>query len=214
MSLLPSLTTDSIVQAAEWLKKGYLLTYPTESVWGIGCDPFNERAVKQLLAIKQRPVAKGMIVVTDSATRIAPLLALLQLERRQDILDSWTVSSNAITKQAHTWLLPLPDALEIPIPPWITGAHNSVAVRVIAHPLIQKLCREVVSTSNPYGFIVSTSCNPSGQSPAVSLKEAQHYFAHSTPEQGVNPVTYLQGEVIGYSLPSQIRDALTGSIIR
>ena len=63
-------TTDTVKQAAEWLQAGKLLAYPTESVWGIGCDPFNELAVQQLLAIKQRPIDKGMIVVTDRAVRI------------------------------------------------------------------------------------------------------------------------------------------------
>lgn len=206
MSLSPSLTTESIVQAAAWLKKGYLLTYPTESVWGIGCDPFNELAVKQLLAIKQRPAAKGMIVVADSATRIAPLLALLPSEHRQDILDSWKMSSNTLNKQAHTWLLPLPDMLEIPIPPWITGEHNSVAVRVIAHPLIQQLCAKMVSASNPYGFIISTSCNPSDQLPAATFTDAYGYFGES--------IAYLKGETLGYTSPSQIHDSSTGLIIR
>lgn len=130
----PSVTSAPI-QAAHWLKAGQLLAYPTESVWGIGCDPFNESAVAQLLAIKQRPIDKGMIVITDSVARIAPLLATLTIEQRQPILESWQVSSDQLAAQAQTWLLPLSNTLSLPIPSWITGAHNSVAVRVIAHPL-------------------------------------------------------------------------------
>lgn len=205
------LTTESVTQAAQWLKGGHLLVYPTESVWGIGCDPFNEEGVQQLLSIKQRPIDKGMIVVTDSAARIAPLLEGLNTEQRQTIIDSWSISPNAIGQQAHTWLLPLPEQLEITIPAWITGAHNSVAVRVIAHPLIQQLCAQVASVSNPYGFIVSTSCNLSGQPPALSLKQGQQYFKNS---EFAEQVAYLQGETLGYELPSQIHDALTGQVIR
>ncbi len=205
------LTTDSITQAVQWLSTGKLLAYPTESVWGIGCDAFNEEAVQQLLSIKQRPINKGMIVVTDSAARIAPLLEDLSAAQRQTILDSWHISPNTVAQQAHTWLLPLSQQITIPIPSWISGAHNSVAVRVIAHPLVQQLCAQVVSAGNPYGFIVSTSCNPSGQPPALSLQQAQGYFEHS---EFSEQVTYLQGDTLGYELPSQIHDALTGQVIR
>lgn len=220
------LTTKSITQAAQWLRAGQLLAYPTESVWGIGCDAFNQLAVQQLLTIKQRPVDKGMIVVTDSVARIAPLLECLNAKQRKTVLDSWHTAPNTVEQQAHTWLLPLPQlpqslsqslspplykTLAVPIPAWISGAHNSVAVRVIAHPLIQKLCAQVVSDSNPYGFIVSTSCNLSSQTPALSLAQAQAYFTSSEYSEQVG---YLQGNTLGYQLPSQIGDALTGQIIR
>ncbi|HSP85278.1 MAG TPA: Sua5/YciO/YrdC/YwlC family protein [Psychrobacter sp.] len=214
MSLSSPLITDSVIQASHWLQKGQLLVYPTESVWGIGCDPFNQQAVMQLLTIKQRPIEKGMIVVTDSPSRITALLDGLSIAQRQNVLDSWqTDSINGTAKQAHTWLLPISHNLPISIPSWITGAHDSVAVRVIDHPLVKQLCAHMVSASNPYGFVVSTSCNPSGQSPALSLSEAQRYFL-SDNENSNECVGYLKGETLGYQLPSQIGDALTGQIIR
>ena len=231
MSTSKPLITDSVVEAARWLQQGQLLAYPTESVWGIGCDPFNQQAVQQLLAIKQRPIEKGMIVVTDSASRLTALLDYLSDEQRQLVLDSWRndFNSDAETKQAHTWLLPLAPNLPVAIPAWITGAHNSVAVRVIDHPLVQQLCQQVVSVHNPYGFVVSTSCNPSGQPPALSLAEAKAYFLNSDRADSFNgnenhklsanisenqQVGYLKGETLGYQLPSQISDALTGQVIR
>lgn len=214
MSLSVPLITDSVIQAAHWLKKGQLLAYPTESVWGIGCDPFNQQAVMQLLTIKQRPIEKGMIVVTDSTSRLTALLEVLTAVERQTVLDSWQDDSiNATAKQAHTWLLPIAENLPVTIPPWITGAHDSVAVRVINHPLIKQLCAQVVSESNPYGFVVSTSCNPSGEPPAISLSEAQSYFLNDRLHLNKD-VGYLKGETLGYQLPSQIGDALTGQIIR
>ncbi len=208
--MLPSqpVTTDSVAQATSWLQKGQLLAYPTESVWGIGCDPFNQTAVQQLLAIKQRPQAKGMIVVTDNAARITTLLECLSAKQRKAVLDSWYRVNQ---RQAYTWLLPIPESLAAPIPSWITGAHNSIAVRVIAHPLIQQLCAQMVSVTNPYGFIISTSCNPSNQPPARSLVEAQRYFLNRDCAEQVH---YLKGETLGYRLPSQICNALTGQVIR
>lgn len=214
MSLSIPFITDSVIQAAHWLKQGQLLAYPTESVWGIGCDPFNQQAVMQLLTIKQRPIEKGMIVVTDSPSRLTALLEGLTAVERQTVLDSWQADSiNATAKQAHTWLLPISQNLPITIPLWVTGAHDSVAVRVIDHPLIKQLCAQMVSVSNPYGFIVSTSCNPSGQSPARSFNEAKTYFLDDYISLNES-VGYLKGETLGYQLPSQIGDALTGQIIR
>lgn len=212
-SLSTSFTTNATSQAAQWLQAGYLLAYPTESVWGIGCDPFNPSAVQQLLAIKQRSVDKGLIVITDSAYRIEPLLSSLSAKQRQVVLNSWQVSFNANAQQAHTWLLPLNTSLIAPIPSLITGAHDSVAVRIIAHPLIQQLCAELVTVDNPYGFMVSTSCNPSGQPPALTLQQAQSYFISSSNAFSEN-VRYLLGETLAYQLPSQISDALTGEVIR
>ncbi|MGM8898213.1 MULTISPECIES: Sua5/YciO/YrdC/YwlC family protein [unclassified Psychrobacter] len=208
-------TTNSVIQAADWLKEGKLLAYPTESVWGIGCDPFNQMAVQQLLAMKQRPIHKGMIVVTDDVHRIAPLLDDLNDSQRQTVLESWRMHPEAILKQAHTWLLPLSKQITVPIPSWITGEHDSVAVRIIAHPLVQQLCTQMVSPDNPYGFIVSTSCNPSGKPPALTLIQAQAYFLNDNEHSNLDrQVHYLTGDTLGYKLPSQIGDALTGKIIR
>ncbi len=211
MSTSKALITDSVIEAAHWLQQGQLLAYPTESVWGIGCDPFNQQAVEQLLAIKQRPLEKGMIVVTDSVSRLKMLLNSLNEDQRQQVLVSWRndTDSDVNSKQAHTWLLPLSENLPVSIPAWITGAHHSAAVRVIDHPLVQQLCRQVVSVHNPYGFVVSTSCNPSGQPPALTLSQAQAYFSNSNEQVG-----YLKGETLGYLLPSQISDARTGQVIR
>ena len=206
------LITDSTVQAAHWLKEGQLLVYPTESVWGIGCDAYDKEAVQRILEIKQRPQAKGMIVITDSVERLASLLSSLTDEQRAPILKSWQADSGHNNdddlhyKQAHTWLLPIPQTLATTIPPWITGQHQTVAVRVIAHPVIRQLCEQLVSANNPFGLLVSTSCNPSGQLPAVTFNDAYAYFGEQ--------VSYLKAETLGYTLPSQIRDATTGLIIR
>ena len=204
-----SFITDSVVQAAQWLKKGELLAYPTESVWGIGCDAYDKAAVQRILDIKQRPQAKGMIVIADSVERLAPLLDALEYSQRQQVIKSWQADNDNIAlqcKQAHTWLLPIPSTLTTTVPPWITGQHQTVAVRVIAHPIIRQLCQQMVSPHNPFGLLVSTSCNPSGHQPASTLDEAYAYFGEQ--------ISYLNAETLGYTLPSQIRDATTGLIVR
>ena len=203
------LITDSPTLAAQWLKEGKLLAYPTESVWGIGCDAYDEAAVQRILDIKQRPQAKGMIVITDSVERLTPLLSALTDEQRATITKSWqtdSASDDLHDKQAQTWLLPVPQTLAIAIPTWVTGQHQSIAVRVIAHPVIRQLCQQLVSAHNPFGLLVSTSCNPSGHPPASTFEAAYAYFGEQ--------IGYLQAETLGYTSPSQIRDATTGLVIR
>ena len=207
-----------VEQAAKWLQQGGLLAYPTESVWGIGCDPFNHTAVQTLLTLKSRPIEKGVIVITDDICRIEPFMKVLTAKQRQQLASTWQPNSctngsslSQHEQQAHTWLLPIPDDLPIAIPTWITGKHTNVAVRVIAHPLIQQLCRQMISPNNPYGFIVSTSCNPTSKPPAIDLEQAVAYFSNN---ELANHICYLQGETLGYILPSQIGDISTGKIIR
>ena len=209
-------SAQSLDQAAVWLQQGHVLAYPTEAVWGIGCDPFNRPAVSALLALKDRPVEKGLIVLTPSANEIAPFLTDLPAEQREKILTSWQAAGASDTptnpqdtrqRQANTWLLPVPAGIDIP--DWLTGGRASLAVRVIApHTAIAALCAHIaaINPANPYGFLVSTSCNPSGAVPATSLADAQAYFGDA--------IGYLDAPTLGYTQPSQIRDAVTGALVR
>jgi L-threonylcarbamoyladenylate synthase len=199
-------TQQDIPAICELIAQGQLLAYPTEAVWGIGCDPFNEAAVHEILGIKQRPIEKGMIVVTASPQLIQPFLAPLASEIQQAILTSWQQTTT--TDQAHTWLLPIPTNLPQSIPDWVTGGRDTLAVRVINHPDIAAVCQALADTqpNNPYGFLISTSCNPSGGTPATNLAQAQAYFG--------DRIGYLVGDTLGYTQPSQIHDALSGNLVR
>ena len=61
-------------QAVDALRRGGLVAYPTEAVWGLGCDPFDEAAVLRLLALKQREVAKGPAAIDAELARLAPVV--------------------------------------------------------------------------------------------------------------------------------------------
>ena len=197
-------TEQQLAVVSDFLQQGHLLAYPTEAVWGIGCDPFNQQAVARVLAIKHRPIEKGMIVVTADECYIQAFLQPLAKDTQQQISQSWRAGGN----QATTWLLPIPHALQDKIPSWITGGRDTLAIRVIRHPLVAALCETLanIDHNNPFGFLVSTSCNPSGLLPATTLDEATQYFT--------DRIGYLQGETLGFSEPSQIKDALTGAIVR
>ena len=96
--------TTSVAEAAQCLKQGHVLAYPTEAVWGLGCDPFNEQAFLEILRLKQRPIEKGVILLAAQIAQVEPLLKPLTAEMRQQVIDSW--SHRSPTERATTWLLP------------------------------------------------------------------------------------------------------------
>lgn len=182
------------LEASEILNMGEVLAYPTEAVWGLGCDPMNKDAFYKILKLKQRPIEKGVILLASHISQVEPLFENISQEIQQRIIESWAAKSPS--ERATTWLLPANNF----IPEWIKGNHLSVAVRVTQHPL----CREICNQFN--NFIVSTSANPAGETPAKNWQEAQAYFA--------NNVHYLNGEIGKCTEPSQIIDAVTGKFIR
>ncbi|SPL71789.1 Sua5/YciO/YrdC/YwlC family protein [Acinetobacter stercoris] len=186
--------TTSVAEAAECLKQGKVLAYPTEGVWGLGCDPYNEAAFLEILKLKQRPIEKGVILLAGQLAQVEHLLNNLNPEIREQVIATW--AHHSPTQRATTWLLPADST----IPVWIKGKHSQVAVRVTNHPLCTALCNAF------NGFIVSTSANPAGLEPARSLQEANHYFG--------SELNYLNGDLGLSQQPSKIIDAISGHIIR
>ena len=96
--------TNSIAEAADCLKQGQVLAYPTEAVWGLGCDPFNQQAFQDILELKHRPVEKGVILLAGHLEQVEHLLQNLESNLRNQVIASW--SNRQETERATTWLLP------------------------------------------------------------------------------------------------------------
>lgn len=120
----------SLDSAVATLTQGGVIAYPTEAVWGLGCDPRQQAAVLRLLEIKRRPVDKGVIVVAASVDVLHAWVDMdaLAPARRQEVLASWP--------GPHTWILPI----TAQAPRWVTGTHDGLAVRISAHPVVAALC--------------------------------------------------------------------------
>lgn len=177
--------------AVALLREGGVLAYPTEGVWGLGCDPMSQPAVMRLLAIKQRSVDKGLILIAAELAQLAPLLDwdALPAARQAAVLGSWP--------GANTWIVPAsPQA-----PRWVTGVHSGIAVRVTAHPQVIALCQAFG------GPLVSTSANLAGE-PSVRRFEDLDLRLLARVD-GV-----LEGRTGGLDRPSVIRDAGTGQVLR
>jgi L-threonylcarbamoyladenylate synthase len=177
-----------IQQAARVVAHGGVIAYPTEAVWGLGCDPWDGEAVERLLALKSRPVHKGLILVAAAIEQFDFLL--------EDLPEIWVARLAGSWPGPNTWLVPHQNRL----PEWISGQHNSVALRVSDHPLVRALCRMT-------GPLVSTSANPAGRPSARSRLRVEQYFPRQLD-------MVLGGNLGGRRNPSLIRDLISGDVVR
>jgi L-threonylcarbamoyladenylate synthase len=173
---------------AAHLKRGGLIAYPTESCYGLGCDPDNRSAVLRLLKLKQRPQHKGLILIASSYRQVARYLQPLTLAQQQQL--------KAAGAQAITYLMPVLHSA----PRWLRGSHDTLAIRLTAHQQAAQLCRGVNSA------LVSTSANRSGQRPAKTYAQCRHLFGRK--------VWVLTGRVGKRKRPSTIAIWADGKIVR
>lgn len=186
---MTAVNRQHLERAVRVLRAGGVIAYPTEGVWGLGCDPFNAGAVERILRLKGRSPGKGLILVAGDVAQVRPLLARVPLARRTELLASWP--------GPVTWIVPVGDEM----PRWITGKHDSVAIRVSDHAQLATLCRLFG------GPIVSTSANLQGRPAARSALAVRRYFRGA--------IDYLlPGELGGRRGATAIREALSGRIVR
>lgn len=176
-------------QAARALQQGGVIAYPTEAVYGLGCDPLNDTAVYRLLALKQRSPRHGLILVAAEHEQLLDYLEPPDARVMARVLASWP--------GPQTWVLPA----AAHCPPWLTGEHDSIAVRVSDHPLVRKLCETAGMA------IVSTSANRRGHPPARTALGCRMRF-------GPQLDLVVPGPTGGLIRPTAIRDAISGDLIR
>ena len=181
----------TVEQGIAALRRGGVIAYPTEAVWGLGCDPFDPAAVQRLFEIKQRPQAKGLILIAATLAQLDDLVDFdaLPRERRDAVLASWP--------GPHTWTVPA----SARVPERIRGDHATLAVRVTAHPVAAALCA---------GFgapIVSTSANLAGEPPPRQRADLDPRVTLAL--DGV-----VDGDTGGLERPTPIRDAHSGHPLR
>ncbi len=177
------------IRATRALREGGLIAYPTEAVYGLGCDPFNPDAVAHLRYLKRRPTDKGLLLIASDLEQISPLIGPINHPRWQAITSHWP--------GPITWVLPSSDA----VPPWLSAADGSIAIRVTRHPIASALCRAFQSP------IVSTSANHRGANPARTALAVRKQFGRAV-------MTIVSGPVGGNEHPSAIYRASDGACLR
>ncbi len=176
-------------KAVRVIKHGGIAAYPTESVYGLGCDPKNGSAVHRLLWLKQRSVDKGLILIASSVQQLKPYLAEFGEEYMERALATWPGPT--------TWIVPASERT----PQWLRGEHKTIAVRVTSHPLASKLCQQFK------GPIVSTSANRTSEPVIKQAEGVSQVF-------GDNVDYILEGETGDLERPTEIRDVMTNEVIR
>ncbi|MCL5260372.1 MAG: L-threonylcarbamoyladenylate synthase [Gammaproteobacteria bacterium] len=183
------MASKAINTAIKVLQSGGIIAYPTEAVFGLGCDPANQAAVERLLQLKKRKASKGLILIAASWDQVKCYTKKVAPETLQEVLKTWP--------GPFTWVFPSSKKT----PKWITGDHDSVAIRVSAHPVVQALCNEF------NGAIVSTSANIADHLPAKTIPDLLQQFPC-----GIDFI--VPGNIGKEAKPTQIRDVKTRSLIR
>ena len=182
---------NSIDDIIAILKNGGVIAYPTEAVFGLGCDPNHENALKKIHTLKSRPKGMGLIIIASHFEMLLPYIELDKItdDRLREIRASWP--------GPYTWVFPAKPGFS----DWLYGKNQTLAVRITAHPLARLLC-------DTYGTpIVSTSANLHLLPPAKTTEEVFAYFGSQIDE-------IIPGRLGGLTKPTEIRDALTGKVIR
>lgn len=180
---------EGILSAIHCIQQGGVLAYPTEAVFGLGCNPADLDAVQRILTLKQRPADKGLILIAADLSQLQPYLLPQDAALQARILPTWP--------GPVTWLLPVrPEVSAL-----IRGNHDTLAVRVTAHPVCRELCQQL---GHP---LISTSANLSDQPPARSAQEVWQQF-------GQQLDCILDAPLGEQDQPTEIRHGLTGEIVR
>ena len=181
----------SIAAAVSALRAGGVVAYPTEAVYGLGCDPHNEAAVIRVFQLKRRPATQGVLLIAANFAQVEKYIDLagVPVGALERVRASWP--------GPHTWVFPRARQT----PAWLTGAHSGIAVRVTAHAPAAHLCRAFGDA------IVSTSANRHGEEPA---RRAEQVHAAFGDELGY----ILDGPTGGLERPTPIRDAISGDQLR
>ena len=177
---------EACIQAVQ---RGGVIAYPTEAVYGLGCDPAQLAAVQRVLTLKQRPAHKGLILIAADFDQLAPYLLPLDSVTHARVMATWP--------GAVTWILPA----QPHVSPLIRGEHDTLAVRVSAHPTCRALCLRL---GHP---LISTSANLSTLRPARDAQAVAAQFG--TLLDGI-----VDAPVGGQAQPTEIRQGLTGEIVR
>ncbi len=181
---------EIIKQAAEVLKRGGIILYPTDTVWGIGCDATNPEAVERIYALKERTDKHSMLVLMES-----PTMAARYLNKIPDV--AWDLME--MNDKPLTLILPNATGVAANLLP----GEKTLGVRIPAHEFCVKLIRRL---GRP---LVSTSANISGQPPAKTLREVDPKITQGVdmaiPEQYEGKPTRQPSSIISLGEGGQVK---------
>jgi len=175
--------------AVDKLRAGHVIAYPTEAVFGLGCDPANESAVRSLLLMKNRHESAGLVLIASRFSQLKSWVASVDGTMIERAMQTWP--------GPVTWLFPRADN----VPDYVAGQHSTIAVRITAHGPSRALCDAFG------GALISTSANHTTAEPARTATQVDAYF-------GSRLAGILAGDLGDGEKPSEIRDLVSGKVTR
>ena len=171
-----------------YLKQGGVIAYPTESCYGLGCDPKNKYAVEKILRLKKRARSKGFILISSKINHLYSYMQDLSELQKKEMMNKWP--------GPHTWLVPASNYC----PSWLRGASHNIALRL---PKVKSTLNLLNSISFP---ITSTSANLSHKQSIKTLRACKNLFK--------NNVKIIEGNIGSEKKPTTIQDFISNEIIR
>jgi len=172
-----------ILKCKELLLQGKILLYPTDTVWGIGCDATNEEAIKRIYAIKQRQESKSMIILLDSSDRLPLYVAKIPLV-------AWDLITH--TYRPTTYIYPTAQNL----PKQLVHPDGTIAIRITTQSFCKKL---IMALGRP---LVSTSANASGEVTPLIFTEIKQEIIEQVdyvvPQEYANSIEYKPSRLVKF----------------
>lgn len=144
--------SEEIIKTNEYLKKGSVILYPTDTVWGIGCDATNTSAINRIFDIKKRSSSKSFLILLDEPEKLS-----LYVEHIPIIAWDLIAQANRPTTFIYSGVKNLPSSL--------IASDNTIAIRIVRN----EFCKKLISLFGKP--IVSTSANLSGEPTPVRYQD-------------------------------------------
>ncbi|MCP4471681.1 MAG: L-threonylcarbamoyladenylate synthase [Gammaproteobacteria bacterium] len=173
---------------ANAISAGAVIGYPTDTVWGLGCDPLNLASIARILQIKNRRPDKGLILLSSRLEYCSPYI---------DIDGAQRESLLSPCARPTTWLV----SASKQCPWWICGIHSTAAIRICDHPLLQVICDQLKAP------LVSTSANRADRATVRNALQLRRHF-------GGEVDCIVTGFSAGSGKPSKIKSLAGGTILR
>ena len=198
MEIISNPTVDEIKVAAKALINGYLVAFPTETVYGLGADALNEKAVSRIYSVKGRPTDHPLIVHLSSFDLISIWATVIPDSARKLAQEFWPGPLTLVLKRSDL------------AKNYITGSQNSVAIRVPKHPVANRLLHEFEKLGG--SGLVAPSANKFGAvSPTTSLdvrdELGEHLLKNDFILDGGNCEYGIESTIIGFDgeIPQLLR---------
>lgn len=180
-----SVPDEQIELAAEVLRRGEAVVYPTETLYGLGVDALNPQALERLLRLKVRQAGKPTSVLVRDRDMLA------------DLVDAIPAAADQLMQRFWPGPLTLVLAAKASVPQGLTAGTASIGVRISSHPVAQAL---VTALGRP---LTAPSANPAGERPPTRIEYARDYF-------GEEVSLYLDAGDLPAEPPSTIVDVRDG----